>query len=296
MSNTNTDITNSNENQIQDESESSEVVLENNQQDTSQIETDNESQESNESNQANEEVQISSDLTEGEDTLEEDGSVESNSEDAEDNQVSNDMSGIIEEDSQEEKKEDLESNDVKKSSKPDNANNLNWYIVQTLSNYEKRVETRVQQIIDEEKYKEKLFRVLVPTQQTVELKNNKRHEKVTKIFPGYVFIQMDIEDELAYELRQIPGIAKFVGIGNKPTPVVEAEILKVLRKVGDTSKEIDVDFEVGEVIKVVDGPFRGYTGSISEINSLKGNIKAKISIFGRETPVELDFEQVEKTV
>ncbi len=107
---------------------------------------------------------------------------------------------------------------------------------------------------------------------------------------------MEIEDELAYELRQIPGIAKFIGIGNKPTPVVEAEILKVLRKVGDTSKEIDVDFEVGEVIKVVDGPFRGYTGTISEINSLKGNIKAKISIFGRETPVELDFEQVEKTV
>ncbi len=174
--------------------------------------------------------------------------------------------------------------------------NLNWYIVQTLSNYEKRVETRVQQIIDAGKYTGKLLRVLVPTQQTVELKNNKRLEKVTKIFPGYVFIQMNIEDELAYELRQIPGIAKFVGIGNKPSPVVEDEILKVLRKVGDTSKEIDVDFEVGEVIKVVDGPFRGYTGSISEINSLKGNIKAKISIFGRETPVELDFEQVEKTV
>ncbi|MAQ64937.1 MAG: transcription termination/antitermination factor NusG [Actinobacteria bacterium] len=296
MSNTNTDITNSNENQIQDESESSEVILENDQQDTSQMETDNASHESNENNQVNQEDQISSDLTEGEDTLQERAAAESNSEDTEDNQVSNDVSGIIEEDVQEEQREDLESSDVKKSSKSDNANNLNWYIVQTLSNYEKRVETRVQQIIDEEKYKGKLFRVLVPTQQTVELKNNKRLEKVTKIFPGYVFIQMDIEDELAYELRQIPGIAKFIGIGNKPTPVVEAEILKVLRKVGDTSKEIDVDFEVGEVIKVVDGPFRGYTGTISEINSLKGNIKSKISIFGRETPVELDFEQVEKTV
>tara|TARA_Y100000741_G_scaffold134900_1_gene101589 strand:- start:12644 stop:13534 length:891 start_codon:yes stop_codon:yes gene_type:complete len=296
VSNTNTDITNSNENQIQDESESSEVILENDQQDTSQMETDNASHESNENNQVNQEDQISSDLTEGEDTLQEGAAEESNSEDTEDNQVSNDVSGIIEEDVQEGQKEDLESSDVKKSSKSDNANNLNWYIVQTLSNYEKRVETRVQQIIDEEKYKGKLFRVLVPTQQTVELKNNKRLEKVTKIFPGYVFIQMDIEDELAYELRQIPGIAKFIGIGNKPTPVVEAEILKVLRKVGDTSKEIDVDFEVGEVIKVVDGPFRGYTGTISEINSLKGNIKSKISIFGRETPVELDFEQVEKTV
>ncbi|RAP27370.1 transcription termination/antitermination factor NusG [Candidatus Marinamargulisbacteria bacterium SCGC AG-333-B06] len=190
----------------------------------------------------------------------------------------------------------LNERNSENTTKADSSSHLNWYIVQTLSNYELRVQTRVQQIIDEDKYPGKLLRVLVPTQQTVELKNNKRIEKVTKIFPGYIFIQMNIEDELAYELRQIPGIAKFVGIGNKPSPVVEDEILKVLRKVGDTSKEIDVDFEVDEVIKVVDGPFRGYTGSISEINSLKGNIKAKISIFGRETPVELDFEQVEKTV
>tara|TARA_B100000427_G_scaffold175625_1_gene146065 strand:- start:1691 stop:2467 length:777 start_codon:yes stop_codon:yes gene_type:complete len=209
-------------------------------------------------------------------------------------QESEDMTDILDEES--EKREEKTVDIAKEQSTVDVNSNLNWYIVQTLSNYEKRVETRVQQIIDAEKYKGKLFRVLVPTQQTVELKNNKRLEKITKIFPGYVFIQMDIEDELAYELRQIPGIAKFIGIGNKPTPVVEDEILKVLRKVGDTSKEIDVDFEVGEVIKVVDGPFRGYTGTISEINSLKANIKAKISIFGRETPVELDFEQVEKTV
>lgn len=170
----------------------------------------------------------------------------------------------------------------------------NWYIVQTLSNYEFRVQTRVQSLIDEKKYEGKLFRVLVPIQQTVELKNNKRLEKNTKIFPGYVFIQMLLEDEVAYEIRQLPGVAKFIGIGNTPTPVVEAEILKVLRKVGDKTKEIDVDFEIGEIIKVVDGPFRGYGGTIAEINPAKGNIKAKISIFGRETPVELDFEQVEK--
>ena len=100
----------------------------------------------------------------------------------------------------------------------------------------------------------------------------------------------------AYEIKQFHGVAKFIGIGSKPSPVVEDEILKVLRKVGDKTKEIDVDFEVDEIIKVIDGPFRGYSGTISEINAIKGKIKAKISIFGRETPVELDFEQVEKTV
>ncbi len=172
----------------------------------------------------------------------------------------------------------------------------NWYIVQTLSNYEQRVQTRVQGFIDEKKYPNNLFRVLVPIQQTVELKNNKRIEKNTKIFPGYVFIQMDFTDEVAYEIKMLPGVAKFIGIGNTPSPVVEDEILKVLRKVGDKTKEIDVDFEIGEVIKVIDGPFRGYSGAISDINPVKGKIKAKISIFGRETPVELDFEQVEKTV
>ena len=174
--------------------------------------------------------------------------------------------------------------------------NKNWYIVQCLSNYELRVQTRIQQLIDAEKYKGRLLRVLVPMQQTVELKNNKRIEKNTKIFPGYVFIQMLFSDELAYELKDIPGIAKFVGIGAGASPVVEDEILKVLRKVGDKSKEIDVDFEINEVIKVIDGPFRGYTGTITEINPSRGNLKAKTSIFGRETPVELDFEQVEKTV
>lgn len=172
----------------------------------------------------------------------------------------------------------------------------NWYIIQTLSNYEQRVQTRIQNLIDEQKFTETLYRVLVPIQQTVELKNNKRLEKNTKIFPGYVFVQMDFNDELAYEIKQFHGVAKFIGIGNKPSPVVEDEILKVLRKVGDKTKEIDVDFEVDEIIKVIDGPFRGYSGTISEINAIKGKIKAKISIFGRETPVELDFEQVEKTV
>ena len=116
-----------------------------------------------------------------------------------------------------------------------------------------------------------LFRVLVPEQESVEIKNNKRTERVSKIFPGYVFIQMIPVDELSYEIKALPGVSKFVGTetGSGLVPVQEDEILKVLRKVGDKTKEIDIDFELGEVIKVISGPFRGYSGSISEINPVK---------------------------
>ncbi|RAP37673.1 transcription termination/antitermination factor NusG [Candidatus Marinamargulisbacteria bacterium SCGC AAA071-K20] len=171
-----------------------------------------------------------------------------------------------------------------------------WYIVQCYSNQEYRVRSRVQTIIDEKKYDGQLYRVLVPQEETVEIKNNKRYERVTKIFPGYVFVQMDYNEQVSFEIRSLPGVAKFIGSKVKATPVTEAEILKVLHKVGDKTKKVDVDFEEGEVIKVILGPFRGYTGAISEIHGDRGKLKSMISIFGRETPVELDFDQVEKVV
>ena len=173
-----------------------------------------------------------------------------------------------------------------------------WYIIQTYSSQEYKVRSRIEQIIESERFKKYLSRVLVPEQESVEIKNNKRTEKVSKIFPGYVFVQMLSNDELSYEIKSLPGVSKFVGSEgtNRLTPVNEEEILKVLRKVGDKTKEIDIDFEIGEVIKVISGPFRGYSGSISEINAVKGKLKSMISIFGRETPVELEFDQVEKTI
>ena len=109
---------------------------------------------------------------------------------------------------------------------------------------------------------------------------------------------MEYDKEISSAITALPGVSRFIGSeqGHEPTPVVEEEILKVLRKVGDKTKEIDVEFEIGEIIKIIDGPFRGYTGSISEINPIKGKLKTMISIFGRETPVELDFAQVEQSV
>lgn len=171
-----------------------------------------------------------------------------------------------------------------------------WYIVQCMTGKEYRVRDRVQELIDIEGLQDKIFRVLVPEEETIEIKNNKRHERLTRIYPGYVFVNMAIDSEILYKIRQLSGVAKFIGTKTAPTPVSEEDILRVLRKVGDKTKKVDVDFEIDEVIKVIAGPFRGYSGSISEINVERGKLKALISIFGRETPVELDFDQVEKTV
>ncbi|RAP32096.1 transcription termination/antitermination factor NusG [Candidatus Marinamargulisbacteria bacterium SCGC AG-414-C22] len=212
----------------------------------------------------------------------------------------NDIEKNISEDVVESENEDLvhTEDSSENSVEEQDTSNEDWYIIQTYSSQEYKVRSRIETFIEEARFKETLFRVLVPEQESIEIKNNKRTEKLSKIFPGYVFIQMKYEDELSFAIKSIPGVSKFVGAeGNAPPfPVQEDEILKVLRKIGDKTKEIDIDFEVGEVIKIIAGPFRGYSGSISEINPVKGKLKSLISIFGRETPVELDFDQVEKTI
>lgn len=171
----------------------------------------------------------------------------------------------------------------------------NWYIIQCFSLYEYKVRNRIQQMV-EDKVLKGVSRVLIPEEETIEIKNNKRLEKVAKIYPGYVFVEAVMNDDIWYTIRQIGGVSKFVGTKNSPTPVQEDEILRVLRKIGDKTKKIEVDFELAEIIKVIAGPFRGYAGQISELFPERGKLKAMISIFGRETPVELDFNQVEKSI
>jgi len=172
---------------------------------------------------------------------------------------------------------------------------LSWYIVQCYALYEQKVRDRILQM-QEDELKDLVYRVLLPEEETVEIKNNERKEKIKKMFPGYLFVQMKPDEGAWYLLRRLPGVAKLVGTKNEPTPVSEDEINRILRQLGEKSKKIEVDFELNEVIKVIAGPFRGYTGSISEINAERGKLKSLISIFGRETPVELDFDQVEKYV
>jgi transcriptional antiterminator NusG len=184
---------------------------------------------------------------------------------------------------------------VSKSKQP-KENNNKWYILQCYSGQEYKVQSRIEKLIETKKLKKKITKVLIPEESTIEIKDNKRLEKNTKIYPGYIFVEMESDESVWFELRKITGVAKFIGSKSKPTPITENEVLGILNKVGEKTKKIEVDFEKGDVIKVVGGPFRGYTGNISEINAEKGKLKAMLSVFGRETPVELDFNQVEKTV
>lgn len=181
------------------------------------------------------------------------------------------------------------------SNKSSEDSGLVWYIIQCYSLYEQKVRDRILQMQDDE-FKGIVHRVLLPEEETVEIKNNERKEKVKKMFPGYLFVQMKPDETAWYLLRRLPGVAKLVGTKHEPTPVSEDEINRILRQLGEKMKKIEVDFELDEVIKVISGPFRGYTGAISEINPERGKLKSLISIFGRETPVELDFDQVEKYV
>jgi len=196
-------------------------------------------------------------------------------------------------DNSEQAQSELESHD---DLVPEEDDDREWYILQCYTQQEHKVKEKVEQMITDNLLESKVFRILVPEEETIEIKNNKRIERTSKIFPGYVFVQMILDERVSYEIRNITGVARFIGTKNQPTPVREEEILRVLRKVGDKTKKIDVDFEMGEEIKVISGPFRGYAGPISEINDVRGKLKALISIFGRETPVELEFDQVEKAI
>lgn len=216
--------------------------------------------------------------------------VSSNEDVVEDNNsIILDEEDILEDDAavHSESSEDVESAKVNEAAQ--------WYIVQCYALYEQKVRDRILQMLENE-FKDIVFRVLLPEEETVEIKNNERKEKVKKMFPGYLFVQMIPDEGAWYLIRRLPGVAKLVGTKNEPTPVTEDEINRILRQLGEKMKKIEVDFELNETIKVISGPFRGYTGSISEINAERGKLKSLISIFGRETPVELDFDQVEKYV
>ena len=181
------------------------------------------------------------------------------------------------------------------SEKSDVNPDAKWYAIQCYSLQEYKVRQRILDLI-ENGYEGVIFDALLPEEETVEIKNNKRQERIVKIYPGYLFINMLPNEEAWFQIRQLPGVAKFVGMKKFPEPIDQSEIDKVLRKVGAETKKVEVDFEVNETIKVISGPFRGYSGSICEINAERGKLKSLISIFGRETPVELDFDQVEKIV
>ena len=169
-----------------------------------------------------------------------------------------------------------------------------WYAVHTYSGYEEKVADSIRQRIQGVDMADKIFDVMVPKEKQIEIKNGKRKVVEKRIFQGYVLVEMKLTDETWYIVRNTPGVTGFVGTGTEPTPVSEAEITKIKRRMGVEEPKHNIDFTLGEVINIIDGPFKGFDGTISEIDTQKGKVKVMVSMFGRDTSVELDALQVSK--
>jgi transcriptional antiterminator NusG len=171
---------------------------------------------------------------------------------------------------------------------------LSWYIIQTLSGQEDKVRSNILKQIDELGLKDKVTRVLLPEEEMVEIKGGKRIVKMRKMYPGYLFVEMVMDQDVWYMIRQTVGVARFIGDKAQPIPVADREMQRVLKQIGIKEEKIEVAFEKGEAIRVISGAFRGYSGTVQDINVARNKLKTLINIFGRDTPVEVDFDQAEK--
>ena len=169
-----------------------------------------------------------------------------------------------------------------------------WYAIHTYSGYEEKVAESIRQRAESLDMKDKIFDCMVPKEKQIEIKNGKRKVVEKRIFQGYVLVQMKMSEDAWYIVRNTPNVTGFVGSGSEPTPVSDDEMDKIKKRMGVEDPKHKIDFAVGEVVGIVDGPFKGFDGSISEIDEQKGKIKVLVNMFGRETPVELDGLQVKK--
>jgi transcriptional antiterminator NusG len=170
----------------------------------------------------------------------------------------------------------------------------NWYVVHTYSGYENKVKTNLEKRVESMGMQDKIFRVLVPLEDEGEIKNGKKKLVQRKIFPGYVLVEMIVTDDSWYVVRNTPGVTGFVGAGTKPIPLQESEAKSILRQMGIEEAKPKVDVKVNQEVKVISGPFENFVGKIVEVNQDRQKVKVLISMFGRETPIELDINQIEK--
>ena len=172
--------------------------------------------------------------------------------------------------------------------------NAKWYVVHTYSGHENKVSHTLKQRIESEHLEEKILEVLVPTQDKIEIKSGKKVNIKEKIFPGYILVKMVLDDVSWLAVRTTQGVTSFVGMGNKPTPISEAEVESIVRFTLTEAPSYKQVFQTDDTVKIVDGPFADFIGKIDSVDQEKGKVKVLVSIFGRETPVELDFLQIKK--
>jgi transcriptional antiterminator NusG len=172
-----------------------------------------------------------------------------------------------------------------------------WYVIHTYSGYENKVKKNLEHRIITLDMSDRIFRVEVPTVEEIEIKAGQRHPVQRKIFPGYVLVEMIMDDESWYVVRNTPGVTGFVGMGNKPTPLPEEEASSILKQMTAAAPtKFKVTLQPGQAVKITDGPFADFEGIVDNINQEKGKVRVRVSMFGRETPIELDFLQVERLV
>jgi transcriptional antiterminator NusG len=169
-----------------------------------------------------------------------------------------------------------------------------WYVIHCYSGYENKVRHNLEQRIETMGMKDKIFDVVIPTQEEIEVKDGKRRTVERHIFPGYVLVNMALTEESWYVVRNTPGVTGFVGMGNNPTPLRPEEVAQIVKRMEAEAPTVKVTFKVGERVRIVDGPFNDFRGVVSEIDMERTKVRVMVSFFGRETPVELDFLQVEK--
>ena len=169
-----------------------------------------------------------------------------------------------------------------------------WYVLHTYSGYEENVKQNLTQRIESMDMEDKIFNILIPTERKIKIKNGKRKIVEEKIFPGYVMVEMTVTDDSWYVVRNTPNVTGFIGTGTIPTPVSEQEIKELQKRMGVEEPKFKIDVSINSPVRITDGPFKNLEGKVTDIDEAKGKIKVLVSMFGRETPVELDFLQIKK--
>ena len=170
-----------------------------------------------------------------------------------------------------------------------------WYVVHCYSGYENKVRHAIEQRTESMGMQDRIFEVIVPTEEEVEIKEGKRRVVERRVFPGYILVNMIMDEDSWYVVRNTPGVTGFVGMGNEPTPLREEEVNQIMRRMEAEAPVIKVTFKQGEKVRIIDGPFNDIIGVVDEIDMERAKVRVLVSFFGRETPVELDFLQVEKS-
>ncbi|MBA2290146.1 MAG: transcription termination/antitermination factor NusG [Chloroflexia bacterium] len=191
-------------------------------------------------------------------------------------------------------RERLQARRAEETGEPQDPEEGQWYVLHTYSGYENKVKKTIESRIEAYDLDDRVFEIVVPTQEEIEIKNGQRHNVQKKVFPGYVLVRMNIDEETWYQLRNTPGVTGFISINNKPVPLGEKEANSILKGMAAEAPKVTVSFALGDTVRIIDGPFADFRGQIDDINFEKGKIKVLVSFFGRETPVELDFLQAER--